>query len=169
MADPPPLPSDSPIRAVSFRDEVSVRPSFTTRTFSLDSRLCFVIMPLTLPRLTTIYEECVAPVVTAAGLNPIKSDQILGAGAVIEDIWSSIYGARVMIAELTGRNANVFYELGIAHTVGVPVIPISQEAPVFDVAHIRHLIYEDMVSGLDSLRQRLRGTLEIVLGRAAQS
>jgi hypothetical protein len=50
----------------------------------------------------------------------------------------------VLIAELTSRNANVFYELGLAHALKKPVVLVSSnEADVpFDLHHIRVIYYD---------------------------
>jgi hypothetical protein len=142
---------------------VQVSPIFRARQFNPNPRLCFVLMPLGIPRLLTIYESVVKPAIEDVGLEALRSSDILGTAAIIEDVWRSIFNARVIVAELTGSNPNVFYELGIAHTVGREVVPISQEHTVFDIGHIRHILYEDTVAGLDELRQKLRGTLQNVL------
>ena len=60
-------------------------------------------------------------------------------------MWSGITAAKVLVAELTGRNPNVFYELGLAHALNKPVVLVSSnQADVpFDLQHIR-VIYYDM-------------------------
>ena len=59
--------------------------------------------------------------------------------------WSGINSARVLVAELTSRNPNVFYELGLAHALRKPVVLVSssEEDVPFDLQHIR-VIYYDM-------------------------
>jgi hypothetical protein len=140
-----------------------LEPIFQARNLNPDSRLCFVLMPLAVPRLEAIYQEFVRPAIEELGLTAVRANEIFSTSAIIEDIWRSIYNARVIVAELTGLNPNVFYELGVAHTVGREVIPISQASTVFDIGHIRHILYADTSGGLDELRQKLRGTLENVL------
>ena len=49
---------------------------------------------------------------------------------IIEDIWKSINEAKFLIADVTGRNPNVFYEIVVAHTIGKSVIIISQDINV---------------------------------------
>jgi hypothetical protein len=61
----------------------------------------------------------------------------------MSDVYDSITRARVIIAELTGRNPNVFYELGIAHEQAKAVVQITQsidDVP-FDVRHLRTVVY----------------------------
>ena len=78
------------------------------------------------------------------------------------------YASSVIIGDVTGRNANVLYELGIAHTVGKPFVLLAQsdkDIP-FDLRTHRHIIYEDNEDGYKVLRTRLRAHLkEIASGR----
>ena len=124
-------------------------------------------MPLTEPRLGEIYTEIVKPTLEGLGLDVTRSDLILAPGPVMETIWSSIFECRLVVAELTGRNPNVYYEVGIADTIGVPVIPITQEGPVFDLRHLRHVMYANSPEGLESLAQGLRGMAESILRNPA--
>ncbi len=62
----------------------------------------------------------------------------------MEQIWEQITKARVLLADLTGKNPNVFYELGLAHAKSKPVIFIASnlEDIPFDLRHLRVIIYE---------------------------
>ena len=62
-------------------------------------------------------------------LRPLRADEIYGSRAIIADIWESIQDASVLVADVTGRNPNVFCELGLAHASHKPVIIISQNMP----------------------------------------
>lgn len=76
---------------------------------------------------------------------------------VIQDIFSLIFRAQVVVCDFTGKNPNVFYEAGIAHTLGKTVVPITQsehDIP-FDVRHHRYLKYLNNEEG----RAHLRGDL----------
>jgi hypothetical protein len=112
-----------------------------------------------------IYDDHIRPTVEKLGLNCKRADDIYGTQPVIEDIWEQICHARVLIAELTGRNANVFYELGIAHTVGKNVILIAQSETdfPFDLLHLRHITHSDTARGAKQLESALEQTLRSVL------
>jgi hypothetical protein len=88
----------------------------------------------------TIYE----PAIKRAGLRPVRADDdMFTTGKIIEQVWSGIQTAKVLVAELTGRNPNVFYELGLAHALQKPVVLVSsneKDVP-FDVQHIRVIYY----------------------------
>jgi hypothetical protein len=105
---------------------------------------CFVMMPFASPiggYYATIYE----PAIKKAGLTPIRADtDIFATGKIIDQIWTGLKRAKVLVAELTGRNPNVLYELGLAHALHKPVVLISSnEADVpFDVRHVRVIYYE---------------------------
>jgi len=80
-----------------------------------------------------------------AGLSPVRADnEIFGTGKIMDQIWSGIHSAKVLVAELTNRNPNVFYELGLAHALQKPVVLVSSnEVDVpFDLKHIRVIYYD---------------------------
>jgi hypothetical protein len=87
-------------------------------------------------------------------------------GRVIEDIWVAINSAKVIIADCTGRNPNVFYELGMAHTIGKEVVLITQDIDdiPFDVRHIRFIVYEYTPRGMKEFEVQLKKTLRYILG-----
>ncbi len=78
-------------------------------------------------------------------MKPVRADsEIFGAGKIMDQIWVGLNAAKVLVAELTSRNPNVFYELGLAHALKKPVVLVSSnEADVpFDLKHIRVIIYD---------------------------
>jgi len=112
------------------------------RVDSSDS--CFVMMPFA-PPLGEYYTKIYKPAIEKAGLCPVRADtEIFGTGKIIDQIWSGIHAAKVLVAELTTRNPNVFYELGLAHALQKPVVLVSSnEGDVpFDLKHIRVIYYD---------------------------
>lgn len=104
---------------------------------------CFVVMPFAKPlgdHYSLIYEQAIKK----AGLRAVRADDIFATGKVMDQIWAEINSAKVLVAELTSRNPNVFYELGIAHTLGKPVVLVSsnEDDVPFDVRHIRVIYYD---------------------------
>lgn len=72
------------------------------------------------------------------------------------DIWEGITGSAVMIADLTGANANVAYEVGLADVLGREVVLICQDAQVpFDFLAQRLMVYKNTVQGAIELREQL--------------
>jgi hypothetical protein len=123
----------------------------------------FVAMPF-LPKLELTY-KCIRRVGSKLKLKVARADDLFGAGAVVADIWQQINSARLVLADCTGRNPNVFYEIGIAHAVGKPVILTTQrrEDIPFDVAHIRSVQYEHTSPGMKELESTLERTLRTEL------
>jgi hypothetical protein len=79
----------------------------------------------------------------------------------MEDIWKSILQSRIIIADITGRNANVFYELGLAQCIGKDIILITQSIAdiPFDLNRYRHIVYEDNFDGYEKLTKGLGNTI----------
>lgn len=107
--------------------------------------ICFVMMPFADP-IGHYYSLIYKPAIEKAGLTPVRADDdIFSTGKIIDQIWRGINSAKILVAELTSRNANVFYELGLAHALQKPVVLVSSnenDVP-FDLHHIR-VIYYDM-------------------------
>jgi hypothetical protein len=105
---------------------------------------CFVMMPFAEP-LGGYYASMYQPAIEKAKLKAVRADaEIFGTGKIIDQIWSGIRSARVLVAELTGRNPNVLYELGLAHALRKPVVLVSsnKEDVPFDVQHVRVIYYD---------------------------
>lgn len=106
---------------------------------------CFVMQPFAAP-LGDYYEKIYRPAIDKAGLRAVRADaDLFGTGKIMDQAWNGINSAKVLVAELTSRNPNVFYELGLAHAMKKPVVLVSasQEDVPFDLQHIR-VIYYDM-------------------------
>ena len=97
----------------------------------------------------------------AVGLRCRRADDIWENPAVIQDVVSLIDRSNVVICDCTGRNPNVFYEIGIAYTLGREVILITQsETDIpFDLRHLRYVKYLNNGQGLASLRKKLQPRL----------
>jgi len=124
-----------------------------------ESDLVALMMPFDpdhAPVLKAVREAC-----GRAGLRCVRADDIWEDSTIIQDIFSLIYRSRIVVADLTDLNGNVLYETGIAHTLGRPVIPISQSADrlPFDLAHHRTLVFERTESGLSEMIKRLERRL----------
>ena len=95
------------------------------------------------------------------GLRCRRADDIWENPAVIQDVVSLIDRSKIVICDCTGRNPNVFYEIGIAHTLGREVILITQaDADIpFDLRHLRYVRYLNNGEGLEALIARLQPRL----------
>jgi hypothetical protein len=104
----------------------------------------FVMMPFADP-IGGYYKSIYESAIGKSGLRPVRADDdIFATGKIIDQVWSGITAAKVLVAELTGRNPNVFYELGLAHALNKPVVLVSSnQADVpFDLQHIRVIYYD---------------------------
>lgn len=104
---------------------------------------CFVMMPFGQWN-DIYYREVYIPAIKEAGFEPVRGDEIFSSGSVVEQIWEQIDKAKVLLADLTGKNPNVFYELGLSHAARKPVVFTSgslDDVP-FDLRHLRVIIYD---------------------------
>jgi hypothetical protein len=105
---------------------------------------CFVMQPFKAP-LGAYYEKIYKPAIEKAGLKPVRADaDLFGTGKIMDQVWRGISSAKVLVAELTTRNPNVFYELGLAHALRKPVVLVSsnEDDVPFDLHHIRVIYYD---------------------------
>ncbi|GAA5048348.1 hypothetical protein GCM10023208_05470 [Erythrobacter westpacificensis] len=96
-----------------------------------------------------------------------RADNIWNRSTVIQDVVDLIWRSSIVICDFSGRNANVFYECGIAHTLGRHVVPITQskgDVP-FDLQHHRYLQYHPNDEGLASLSRDLETRLRTLAGQ----
>lgn len=113
------------------------------------------------PRFDDVYAS-IQEAARKCGMTCLRADDIWEDDKIIQDVVSLIRRSRVVVADCTGRNANVFYEVGIAHTLGRPVILMSQlEADIpFDLRQFRYIHYLNNGEG----RAKLVGQLEKRIG-----
>lgn len=77
---------------------------------------------------------------------------------ILDRIYNQISKADLIVADMTNRNANVFYEVGYAHALGKNVILLTQNADdiPFDLKHFPHIIYKNHIKTLvTGLKPRL--------------
>src|SRR5580765_5544854 len=122
---------------------------------------CFVLMPFD-PGFAEVWKIIRSTVESQDfNLECKRADDFSKPGYIMEDILRNIVRASIVIADLTGRNPNVFYELGIAHTVkeSSQVILLSQDVEFipFDLRQLRCLMYRE---DLTDLEQGLSTTLK---------
>lgn len=104
---------------------------------------CFVMSPFG-GWYDQYYAEIFSPAISDAGLEPCRADDLYRPSAIVHDIWEYVKSARVMLADLTEKNPNVFYELGLAHALDKPVVLLARtmEDVPFDLRALRVITYE---------------------------
>ncbi len=124
----------------------------------------FVLMPFT-DFLRPVYEDHICTVAKRHHLSISRADDVFTTEAIVEGIWKAICGCKIVIADCTGRNPNVFYEIGIAHTIGRPTILITQnidDVP-FDLRHLRCIRYDFTPRGMGAFENNLHKTIDTEL------
>lgn len=130
---------------------------FHKRDLPLQKDLVFVLMPFEESWSDYIWREEIKPIVQGVDEYSLickRADDLFGRD-VMQDIYESILTSSIVIADITNHNANVFYELGIAHALGKEVILLAQNAKQipFDLNRFRHCIYSNDEMGYKKLRQ----------------
>jgi hypothetical protein len=117
----------------------------------------FVVMQFGSP-FDELYGEVISAACKEAGLDVIRADEMYGPGLIIADITREIVQAKLVVAEITPSNPNVFFELGFAHAYSKPTILLSRKGTTlpFDVAPFRVLFYEDSIAGKRKVEEGLR-------------
>lgn len=141
----------------------------TRRRYVKKAHLVFVLMPFREEWSDRIWNEHIRVYldvkVNGQKLQVSRADEMYGQD-VMEDVFESICGASLIVAECTGRNPNVLYELGLSHALGKRTVLLSQnrdDVP-FDLGRFRVCIYQDNSSGYPVLKNFLRETVREVYG-----
>jgi len=144
--------------------EQASRQSDATSLLTSSSNLCFVMMPFG-QQFDKLYYEFIKPCVDQVGLTALRADEMRATGSIVEQIRVSIQQARLCIADVSQRNPNVLYEVGIAHTLGKPTILLARTAKdvPFDIAGLRAIIYD--VDNLAQFRAELSRTIDATFGQ----
>jgi hypothetical protein len=124
-------------------------------------RSVFVIMPFA-EAFDDVYELGIKASVEALGWECQRADEIIHNRDIMCQVCQGIRQARLVIADLTGQNANVFYELGMAHALEKDVILLAQDVGdvPFDLRPMNIIAYDTILP----LRQRLTETLGTLMG-----
>ncbi len=125
----------------------------------------FVAMPFR-DHPKAIYDDHIFKVAQELGITCKRGDEFTTAKSIIDEIWSAIYHAELCIVDCTHQNPNVFYELGIAHTLGRKCILIAQtidDIP-FDIRYLRTIIYAYTPPGMQAFETLLKKTIETEMG-----
>ena len=133
--------------------------------------ICFVIMPFG-GHFDSYYSSIYIPAITDAGLTPIRADDLFRTSMIIKDIWEYTKKAKILLADLSGRNPNVFYELGLAHAIPKPVILVTDsiESVPFDLRHLRVIEYDkNRPNWGDLLKERIQVYIKEVLSSPANA
>lgn len=144
--------------------------AFTPNVFSINSigqqreDLVSVMMPFS-AEFNGVY-AALQGAATSVGLTCMRADDLWEHHTIIQDIVNLIGRARITICDCSGKNPNVFYEAGIAHSFGKDVILITQseyDIP-FDLRHLRYIHYLNNEEGRSRLSEAVRSRIRTLLG-----
>ncbi len=107
------------------------------------SDFCFTIMPYG-DWFDVYYNKIYAPAIEEAGLISKRADDLYRPSSIVHDIWQYTKESKIVLADLTSKNPNVLYELGLAHAIAKPVILIveSMEDIPYDLRALRIIEYD---------------------------
>jgi hypothetical protein len=120
-------------------------------------------------RADEVADFVIRPVVEELRLVPMRSDRDPTPGQVTSRLLKDILAARVVVADLTGRNPNVYYELAVAHSFGRPVVIVVDhvESLSFDTKNERVIVIGDegviSVTEAENAKSKLKEALNLVL------
>ncbi len=122
--------------------------------------VCFVIMPISdvepyqKGHFRRVYEHLIRPACVLAGMQPIRVDDSLQSGHIVLEILRQLLEADMAICDLSSRNPNVFYELGVRQAFEKPVCLIkdSRTERVFDIQGLRDIEYDESLR-IDTVEQ----------------
>jgi hypothetical protein len=126
---------------------------------------CFIIGPigndnsLTRENANKLLEYIIKPVLDDLKYeSPSRSDYLNQPGLITSQIINGINEAGFVIADLTGHNPNVYYELGFCHTINKPTILMQSDNTnlPFDVGGIRTIFYNFDVSKVNEVKENLK-------------
>jgi hypothetical protein len=130
----------------------------------------FVLMPFK-AKLEKIYSNHIKKMAEDLGLRILRADEIFSPRPFMEKVWDGICAAQLILADCTEKNPNVFYEIGMAHTVGKKVVLITRsdkDIPA-DIKHFDYIPYIYDPEGVETLIEKLRTFLNAQFNSAARN
>jgi nucleoside 2-deoxyribosyltransferase/putative methionine-R-sulfoxide reductase with GAF domain len=120
--------------------------------FATNAPYTFVLMPFS-DEFRDVYEFGIKSVATSLGIRCERVDEIQFNDSILEQVRKGIQSADIVIADMSGRNPNVFYEVGYAHALQKQVILLTQQVPdiPFDLKTHNHIVYEGRIARLKEL------------------
>lgn len=114
--------------------------------------------------LEEVYHQAIKPACNQSGFESLRIDELMGPFNIHRKIIEYIFSSDVIVADLTGWNPNVSYELGVAHAIDNKTIMIIQEGekPPFDFLNYRIIRYERTKAGLNKLQANLVESLKSI-------
>jgi hypothetical protein len=133
---------------------------------------CFVIMPIAAPdgydkdHFTKVYEDIFTPACESAGYKAIRADEVLQTNLIHLDILQKLIDCPMAICDLSSRNPNVLFELGLRQAFDKPIVLVQETGTpkIFDIAPLRYteyrkeLCYREVLEDQRKIAQALEAT-----------
>lgn len=137
---------------------------------------CFVIMPISDSQehekghFTRVYEDIIQPAIVNSGFNPQRADEVKETNFIHLDILKKLIDAPIAICDLSTRNPNVLFELGIRQAFDKPVVLIQEKGTpkIFDIGPLRYLEYSKEMKYHDVLKTQEELKIAIEATKAAE-
>lgn len=131
-------------------------------------KTCFIITPIggsgtpIRRKIDGIINEVIEPVLNELGYKVEVSHRINDSGSVTNTIIKKVYESDLVIANLTGNNPNVMYEVALRHASAKPIIHITENISdlPFDINDQRTITYTDDMAGAYQLKEDLKGMID---------
>lgn len=128
----------------------------------LDKKTMYVCMPFS-EDFDDVYELGIKKVAADLHFKCERADEIQHNGGILERVYESIKSSHIIIAEISTKNPNVYYEIGYAHALGREVILLTQDGSVvpIDLRNFNHIVYSKsrLVDFQKALRKRIESLL----------
>jgi hypothetical protein len=110
---------------------------------------CFIIMPITdvdgypAGHFSHVFDDIISPACVAAGYKPLRADQVKETNLIHLDILNKLIDTPIAVCDLSTRNPNVMFELGLRQAFDKPVVLIQEKGTprIFDISPLRYLEY----------------------------
>ena len=143
-------------------------PKKETNTATGTAKTCFIVTPIGLEgsdirrKTDGLIDVALNPVLAEFGYEGLPAHKIAEPGSIPEQVIEHLLNDELVIANLTGLNPNVMYELAVRHATKLPVICIAEQGTQlpFDIASERTIFYVDNIAGVNDLKTKLHSSLE---------
>ena len=130
----------------------------------------FVLMPHT-DEFRCIFEQAIKPAMEENGIDAIKAEDIYKPGSILGQVWQSILSAEVIVADMSDKNPNVIYELGLCYGLKrCPILLVRDEEELpFNLRNLRYINYTNTIKGSAKLKSDLTKSIAQFLSAVRSS